>query len=99
MNSTGGLEVLCEVRVGRNVEENSSFSGEISCTGRFRVQVDCESCRLNMDRSDDAIAIGSTDVAVLDERIFGTLQGVLISLLKNPLELKADGLKSLSQSH
>ena len=52
-----------------------------------------------MDRNDDAIAIGSTDVAVLDEKIFGILQGVLISLLKNPLELKADGLKSLSQSH
>ena len=76
MDSTGGLEVLCEFRVGRDVEENSSFSGEISCTGRFRVQVGCESSRLNMDRSDDTIAIGSTDVAILDEKIFGILRKV-----------------------
>ena len=69
MEGTGGLEVLREVRVGRNVEEDSAFSGEISWTGRFRIQVSCESFGLDMDRSDDTVMVSGANITILNEKI------------------------------
>ena len=39
VSSTGGLEVMGEVRICSNVEKGGAFAGKISWSGRFRVEV------------------------------------------------------------
>jgi hypothetical protein len=65
-----------KIRIGSNVEEGGTFAGKISWSGRFRIEVGCKSCGLDVDGSDDLVMISSAHVTILDKKVFGILREV-----------------------
>ena len=65
---------MSKIGIGSNVEEGGTFAGKISWSGRFRIEIGCKSCGLDVDGSDDVVMIGKTHVTILDEKIFRVLR-------------------------
>ena len=67
---------MSKSRIGSNVKEGGAFAGKISWSGRFRIEIGCKSCGLDVDGSDDVVMISSAHVTILDKKVFGILREV-----------------------
>jgi len=59
-----------------DVEEDGSFGAEVGWSGGFGVEVSCKSFREDMDRSQDSITEGCSNIAVVNEEVLGILREV-----------------------
>jgi len=70
------LEIFGKGWVSFDVEEDGSFGMEVGWSGGFGVEVSCKSFGEDMDRSQDSITEGGSNIAVVNEEILGILREV-----------------------